>query len=374
MSNVDDDGGVPLSPHGDVSGGGELLSTDISARRQTEEALRLSQERYRAFVANSAEGIYRIEFAPPIDTALTPDEQIARIYRDGRFAECNDTFARMYGFARAEEMVGRSLDLMLPPDDATARAYLRFLIEAGYRVADVESAERDRNGQLLYFANSIIGVVEQGRLVHAWGTQRDITDRKLVEERVRESEERFRTLAATIPQLIWTARPDGGVDYLSAQWADYVGLPPEQLAGWGWQRAVHPDDLAHTLRHWSSSIARAAPLECKHRLRHRSGEWRWQLVRGLPISDVAGQVTTWVGTSTDIHDAEQAAADARLLAELAERIRIADDVDQLLDTMLARIGQAFQVTRCYIAEIDEAHDRWLVRHEYHTAPPSISAI
>jgi PAS domain S-box-containing protein len=371
MSNVDDDGGVPLSPHGDVSGGGELLSSDVSAHRQTEEALRLSQERYRAFVANSAEGIYRIEFAPPIDTALSPDEQIVRIYRDGRFAECNDTFARMYGFARAEEMVGRSLDLMLPPDDATARAYLRFLIEAGYRVADVESAERDRNGQLLYFANSIIGVVEQGRLVHAWGTQRDITDRKLVEERVRESEERFRTLAATIPQLIWTARPDGGVDYLSAQWADYVGLPPEQLAGWGWQRAVHPDDLPHTLRDWSSSIARAAPLECKHRLRHRSGEWRWQLVRGLPISDAAGQVTTWVGTSTDIHDAEQAAADARLLAELAERIRIADDVDQLLDTMLARIAQAFQVTRCYIAEIDEAHDRWFVRHEYYMAPPSI---
>lgn len=121
-------------------------------------------------------------------------------------------------------------------------------------------------------------------------------------QRIEESEDRFRTLAATIPQLIWTAKPDGSVDYLSEQWADYIGLPPERLYDWGWEQVVHPDDLPNTLRAWRHSVQTGEPLEIKHRFRYRASEWRWQLVRGLPIRDGVGSVTKWAGTCTDIED------------------------------------------------------------------------
>jgi PAS domain S-box-containing protein len=225
----------------------------------------------------------------------------------------------------------------------------------------------------VYFANSITGVVEDGRLLWVWGVQRDITRRKLVEERLRESEQRFRTLAATVPQLIWTAAPDGSVNYLSDQWADYVGLPAERLYDWGWEQVVHPDDLQNTLLHWRHSIESGVPIDVRHRFRYRDGQWRWQLVRGLPIRDEDGQITRWVGTCTDIHEVEQREQDARFLAELGERIRLADDADALLAEVVRLVGAHLGVDRCLLAEVDEQGGVLRVETEYRASPQLASA-
>jgi PAS domain S-box-containing protein len=162
---------------------------DSTKLRQAEQALRDSRQRYRDFVSNSTEGVYRLEFTPPIDTSLPPEAQIDRVYEAGKLAECNDAFAKMYGFERGEELIGTSLAMMMPPEDPDVREYLRMVIDAGYRVSDVESAERDRNGNPNFFANSIIGVVENGHLVRCWGIQRDITERKAYDENLRRAKE-----------------------------------------------------------------------------------------------------------------------------------------------------------------------------------------
>ena len=175
-----------------------LLFNDITDRMRTEERLRRNEERYRAFVANSTEGIWRMEFDPPVDTRLPPEEQARQVLRNGRFAECNDAFARMYGFASASELVGQGLDLMLPQDAPATVAYLQALVEQGYRVSEVESVEQDREGNPLYFANSVSGVVEDGMLVRAWGTQRDVTDRKRAELALVEADRRKDQFLATL--------------------------------------------------------------------------------------------------------------------------------------------------------------------------------
>src|SRR5215510_5345327 len=89
-----------------------------------------SEERYRAFVSHSSEGIWRLEFDPPIDTSLPVQEQVELAYRNGRFAECNLAMARMYALESIDDLVGRSLDLMLPSSDAGAREYLASIVEA----------------------------------------------------------------------------------------------------------------------------------------------------------------------------------------------------------------------------------------------------
>jgi PAS domain S-box-containing protein len=176
------------APNGSAVVGMLGVVQDITEQMRTGETLRVqtgavreSEERYRAFIENSSEGIWRLEFSPPIDTSLPVDEQVSQAYANGRLAECNAVMAQMYCLNSPEDLVGRTLDFMLPASDREARAYLASIIQAGYRVSDVESKERDAEGNVKYFSNSMTGVVIDGRLHRMWGTQRDVSDRKQAE-------------------------------------------------------------------------------------------------------------------------------------------------------------------------------------------------
>src|SRR5215203_692937 len=153
-----------------------------SGSQERERGVRESEERYRSFVEHSTEGIWRFELEEPIPTDLSPDEQVERFYRHGYLAECNDAMARMYGYARAEEIVGARLGDLLPSSIPENVQYLKDFVRSGYRLADTESKEVDRHGDTKYFLNNLIGIVENGSLMRAWGTQRDITERKQAEE------------------------------------------------------------------------------------------------------------------------------------------------------------------------------------------------
>ncbi|MGI9105235.1 MAG: ATP-binding protein [Pyrinomonadaceae bacterium] len=153
------------------------VTMDITERKEAGEALRRSEERYRAFVEQSAEPIWRFEMESPVPLDLPADEHISRVYEAGYLAECNDVVARMYGYSRAQEMIGQRLADLLPRTEANL-AYLRAAVDSGYRLADVESQELDRAGHTKYFLNNLIGIIEDGALRRVWGTQRDITERK----------------------------------------------------------------------------------------------------------------------------------------------------------------------------------------------------
>lgn len=162
------------------------LPEESARQRRTEEALKESEMRYRVFVEQSTEAIWRFETEAPIPVGLPEDEQIALIYRHGYLAECNNVMAEMYGFASAEEILGARLVDMLTPDDPGNIEYLRAFIRAGYRLNRMETRELDRFGNEKHFVNSLVGIVENGYLIRAWGMQRDTTEQKRIE---REREE-----------------------------------------------------------------------------------------------------------------------------------------------------------------------------------------
>ncbi|HEY1052694.1 MAG TPA: histidine kinase dimerization/phospho-acceptor domain-containing protein, partial [Prosthecobacter sp.] len=154
-------------------------------RAQAAEEVRKSEERYRAFIANSSEGIWRLEFEPPLDITLPVEQQVEHAYAHGRMAECNDVMARMYGLEKGSELLGSTLDAMLPQADPAAREFVASIIRAGYRATEVESAERDVHGGMVHFSNTMAGVVEDGLLKRIWGTQRDVSERHRAQEHVR---------------------------------------------------------------------------------------------------------------------------------------------------------------------------------------------
>jgi PAS domain S-box-containing protein len=140
----------------------------------------------------------------------------------------------------------------------------------------------------------------------------DIRARKYAEQALRESEERYRFLAESMPQMVWTATPDGALDYVSGQVADYFGTRREVLLGSGWLGYVYNEDREPVLERWRESLAGADLYEAEFRLQRGSdGAWRWFLVRAVPMRTPDGVVARWVGTCTDIHDRRQSEAALR---------------------------------------------------------------
>ncbi len=157
------------------------VARDVTERRRAEQAVRDSEERYRAFIAQATEAVWRIELDAPIPVMLSEDELIDRLYAGAYLAECNDAMARMRGFGSATEMIGARLEDLLPRGHPSSEPMLRAFVRSGFRLSDAETQDRDGAGQLRTRLSSLFAVVEDGHIVRAWGTQRDVTDRRRAE-------------------------------------------------------------------------------------------------------------------------------------------------------------------------------------------------
>jgi hypothetical protein len=135
-----------------------------------------------SFAEVTTEATWRFHHEQPLDITLPEDEQVEHLYLYSVLAECNDAFARMYGFRAATDVVGTRLVVFLPPSNPENVAYLRTFIRSGYRLEDAESHEIDRYGNAKYFVNNLVGIFDRGQLVGAWGTQRDVTGVKRTDD------------------------------------------------------------------------------------------------------------------------------------------------------------------------------------------------
>jgi PAS domain S-box-containing protein len=164
---------------------------NITTQKTIENALRESEERYRTFIAQSTEGIRRYDLAEPIPVDLPGDEQVRRMIAKMYIAECNDAFAQMYGLNDASQLLGKHLaDLHLENDPANLSSLYEF-IRSGYKITDAEAHELDFQGKEHYYLVNTIGIIENGYLIRAWGTQRDITERKRIEAEIRQLNEQL---------------------------------------------------------------------------------------------------------------------------------------------------------------------------------------
>ena len=144
--------------------------------------------------------------------------------------------------------------------------------------------------------------------------------RRRDEEALRQSEERLRLLAETVPSMVWAAGPDGHVSYANERLLRFTGLTADDLArGFPWQ-AVHPEDVGRCISALAAARAAAAELECENRCRRHDGEYRWVLTRAVPVKSAAGRVTAWFGSTTDIHERKQAEQALRRERELLQTI------------------------------------------------------
>ncbi len=191
---------------------------------------------------------------------------------------------------------------------------------------------------------------ERGKIVRVVGIAEDITERMAADKALREqteaanrerakaeaNEQYYRFLAESIPQIVWTARPDGFIDYYNQRWHDYTGMTLEQTQGWSWQPVLHPDDLENCIRRWAHAIETGETYEIEYRFKRATdGQYRWHLGRALPLRDRDGEIIKWLGTCTDIDDRKRMEESQRFLAEASQVLVSSFDYQ----TMLAAFAQ-----------------------------------
>jgi PAS domain S-box-containing protein len=168
-----------------------------------------------------------------------------------------------------------------------------------------------------------------GHIVRWYNLIIDIDDRKRAEDAIRASERNLNRIINTIPVLAWSTHPDGTADFFNQHYLDFVGLSAEQVAGWGWTNALHPDDLDSLAETWANIMASGAPGETDARLRRHDGEYRWFLFRANPLRDESGNIVKWYGTNTDIDDWKRAEAQRdRIIEELQAQQELLDQAQK----------------------------------------------
>ena len=194
----------------------------------------------------------------------------------------------------------------------------------------------------------------------------DIEELKRAEDKLRASEWNLRRLTETIPQMLWSATPDGAIDYCNARLLDFTGFIASEIMGDGWKRIVHPDDLDQAARAWFTSVATGTPYRVEARLVHAADRsYRWCLTTSLPLRDEEGRILKWHGVCVDMHDWKEAQDELReTQAELAHIARvmtmgqltasIAHELNQPLAGIMTNAGTGLRMLNAEPPNVDGA--------------------
>jgi PAS domain S-box-containing protein len=310
---------------------------DITGRTQAEAALRESEQRFRA-TANAA----------PVMIWMSG--------RDKQGVWFNQRWLDFVGRSMEQEVGDGWCDNLHPADfDRTLDTYhaafeARQPYEMEYRL------QRDDGAWRWLLERGTPNFGPGGQFEGYIGTCIDITEHRETVEQLRESRARFKTLAESLPQMVWTCLRDGYCDYLSRQWLDYTGRSEVQQLGAGWLEQVHPDDRVKVQAEWARVISGGDTFDISFRIRRFDGVYRWFKTRAVPLRDPAGRILKWFGSNTDIEDF--IVAEHKLKVQL-ERLQLLDrtthaigehrDLRKVFDVVLRSLEDQLGVDFCCVA-------------------------
>ncbi len=261
------------------------IARDVTERKRNEAAIRESEERYRDLFENANDLIYTHDLK-------------------GNFTSINRAGEKITGYSR-KEALGRNVSEIVAPEfleqvNRMIASKIRSEVPAAYELEIIS-----KSGQRVSLELSTRLVYLDGKPLGIQGIGRDITERKRTDQALKSSEQRYRQLGEGILHQIWTARPDGVLDYVNGRMQEFFGITQEDMIEGGWRHVVHPDDLDNCLRRWTQSLRTGEACETEFRLRRHDGQYRWHVGRATAGRDSLGNINKWFGTNTDIHEQKE---------------------------------------------------------------------
>ena len=298
------------------------------------EAMRRAQEQSKKseHLAQQKADTLRITFASIADGVITTDDT-------GNITYVNAVAEILTGWRNDEAMNHPLREVFAIVDERTRQVVenpVRKVLQEGRAVGPANRTILiARDGSEKSIDESAAPIIDDhGKLRGVIVVFRDTTERKHAEIAVRDSEKRFRQLADAMPQIVWTARPDGNIDYQNRQWFEFVD-DPKSSGNEAWSQIVHPDDAPIARGRWETSVKTGSRFEMEIRLMdRRSKSYRWHLIRTVAVFDDSGKVTRWFGTGTDIHEQKQAEQKSRYLAEASALLADVVDYEKTLQQVV----------------------------------------
>ena len=306
----------------------EELAHSLAVMRAAEQALQKQSEWLRVTLASIGDAVIttdtegRVTSLNPVAELLTgwaerdargePLERVFQIVSEDSRQPVENPALRSL---RQGEIVGLANHTILIAKDRTERA-----------IDDSAAPIKDEQG-------TILGVV----LIF-----RDVSEKRKDEDRLRQSEAQFRQLADALPQLVWTARPDGFLDYYNERWYEFTGFPRDEYGDLSWKPILHPDDVTACVEAYYGFIRAGALYRTEYRFKdRRTGGYRWFLGQAYPVRDELGRIVRWFGTYTDIDETKQAEQTSRFLADASTTLAELTDYQSTLQRVTSLAVPSF---------------------------------
>ncbi len=294
-----------------------------SSRREADVARLAAESRdaeLRSVCASHHETVHALQLKES-ELKLVTDAMpalVCYVTRDRRHGFANQAYARWFDTS-ADALRERPLSDVLDPE-IMAQIDLRLDQAFDGHTVRFDCAVHSTSGPARWVDITYTPHLdEHGHVLGCIALVQDITQRKHFEQERDDAHARYHFLASAMPQIVWTAGPDGTYDYFNEKWTEFTGRSAEEsLAEACWTECLHPDDLTSTLNTWKAALLDHHPYEFQHRLRAAHGTYRWFLSRALPRRDESGNIVQWVGCTTDIDDQRRAYAE---LAAAREHLR-----------------------------------------------------